>query len=359
MNCRCLVFISCLAASAQNFPEVARQAQAARMHDQVGQAIRLYREGVRMRPAWAEGWWYLGSLLYDKNSFGEAREALTHFVKLQPDAAPGWALLGLSEYETAKYVDALAHLQHGLALGLKREPQVFQVALFHAGLLLTYTSQFEVALKAFEQLIHEVNQDPEIVTAIGLAALRMPILPPALPASQRDLVHDAGRAVFDEMARRPEEAKREFEELAAKYPDTPRIHDIYGRFLITSDPDAAVRQWREEIRVSPRDVPARVEIALEYLKRGEPEKALPFAREAAELGPGEFAAHNALGRALAETGEVSAGVAELEKARDLAPDSPETRLALARAYEKAGRAQDAARERAESVRLRKLRDGGQ
>ena len=37
------------------------------------------------------------------------------------------------------------------------------------------------------------------------------------------------------------------------------------------------------------------------------------------------------------------------------PDSPQTRIALASAYAKAGRAQEAARERAEFVRLDRLK----
>ena len=45
----------------------------------------------------------------------------------------------------------------------------------------------------------------------------------------------------------------------------------------------------------------------------------------------------------------------LETARRLAPDSPEVRFSLARAYAKAGRAEEAARERAEFIKLDKAR----
>jgi tetratricopeptide (TPR) repeat protein len=353
-----VVLMVCMGAFAQNFPQIAKEAETARDQNQIDDAVRLYRECVRLRPSWSEGWWYLGTLLYDKNSFGEAREALTHFVKLQENAAPGWALLGLSEYETGAYDQSLRHLQHSLALGLKGDPQIAKVVRFHEALLLTYFGQFEMALKRYAQL-YPAGDERTMITAIGLAALRMPMLPAAVPASRLDLVNDCGRAVYDEIALEPAEAKRGFERLLAKYPGAPEIHYVYGRFLLTSDPDAAIREWKEEIRISPKHVPARLEIAFEYLKRGDAEKALPYAREAVELEPNSFAARNALGRALLETGDVKAGVAELEKARDLAPDSPETRLALASAYAKAGRATDAARERAEFVRLKKLRDAVQ
>ena len=68
---------------------------------QVDQAIKLYRECVRLRPSWAEGWWYLGTLLYDKDSFADARATLTHFVKIEPNGAPAWALLGLMSMRPA------------------------------------------------------------------------------------------------------------------------------------------------------------------------------------------------------------------------------------------------------------------
>ena len=355
-----LVLVYCSFAGAQNFPEFAKKAEQARESNQVDQAIKLYRECVHLRPSWAEGWWYLGTLLYDKDSFADARESLTHFVKIEPQGAPGWALLGLSEYETGAYKEALAHLERSLALdlkgGLKGDPQVSKVARFHAGLLFTYFGQFEMASQRYAQLSIQGGDDPAMIVAIGLAVLRMPMLPAALPASQRELVADAGRAVHDAMARRPADAKREFDGLLAKYPNTPEIHNIYGTYLLEGDPDAAIREWKRELEISAKHVPARLQLAFEYQKRGEAASGLVYAREAVGLEPGSFAAHNALGRVLVETGELREGIAELEKSRDLAPDSPETRVALASAYAKAGRAQDAARERAEFLRLRKLRE---
>src|SRR5215472_2861214 len=106
------------AAAASTFPEIAKQATAAREANRVDEAIRLYREGVRTNPSWAEGWWYLGTLYYDANKFPAAKEALLRFVKLQPNAAPGWAMLGLSEFETKDYKNSLAHLERGLNHGL-------------------------------------------------------------------------------------------------------------------------------------------------------------------------------------------------------------------------------------------------
>jgi len=95
-------------------------------------------------------------------------------------------------------------------------------------------------------------------------------------------------------------------------------------------------------------------IAFEYLKRSDAAGALPFARKAAEVDPQSFMAHAALGRTLVELGDLDKGIQELELSKRQAPDSPQTRFALASAYDKAGRSEEAARERAEFLKLRRL-----
>jgi predicted Zn-dependent protease len=57
---------------------------------------------------------------------------------------------------------------------------------------------------------------------------------------------------------------------------------------------------------------------------------------------------------LVESGDVAKGIKELELSKLQAPDSPQTRIALASAYAKAGRSEDAARERAEFLKLKQL-----
>jgi cytochrome c-type biogenesis protein CcmH/NrfG len=71
-----------------------------------------------------------------------------------------------------------------------------------------------------------------------------------------------------------------------------------------------------------------------------------------DAAPESFAAYAALGRVLSESGELTEGIKALERARQLAPDSPQVRIALASAYAKVGRPADAARERAEFLKLK-------
>ena len=57
--------IALLAASPATFEELASQATAAREANNIPKAIDLYRQALQLKPAWTEGWWFLGTLSYD------------------------------------------------------------------------------------------------------------------------------------------------------------------------------------------------------------------------------------------------------------------------------------------------------
>src|SRR3954469_15358246 len=75
----------------ESFDDLAARAQAARESDRVPEAINLYQGALRRRPDWTEGWWHLGTLLFDSGRFLDARNAFAQFVtteKQQP--GPGF-----------------------------------------------------------------------------------------------------------------------------------------------------------------------------------------------------------------------------------------------------------------------------
>jgi tetratricopeptide (TPR) repeat protein len=334
------------------FQEAAQKAAAAR-EGRPEEAIRWYREAVRLRPSWDEGWWYLGALSYERGESVEATRAFARFVELKPDSGPGWALLGLSEFRRKDYDAALGHLMKGLSLGTVGNAEIRDAVYYHVALLRIRAGQFVLAIEPLSVLARANPESPSLVTACGLALLRMPYLPDAVPEEKRELVRMAGAASCAGMALQDVAGPR-FEELLRRYPKTPNLHYGYGTYLLHKDegnPAAAIEQLEKEIEIDPGAVYARLEIAYERLKDGQHAQALPYAEEAARLAPGLFAAHNALGRALFETGQTERGLAELEEAVRLAPESQHARATLAGAYARAGRPADAERER---EALRKL-----
>src|SRR5262245_20213299 len=79
-------------ASPGNFDQVATQAEHARSANRIEEAIELYRKALSLRPRWAEGWWYLGTLFYERDAFADATVALSKATALSPKVGTAWVL---------------------------------------------------------------------------------------------------------------------------------------------------------------------------------------------------------------------------------------------------------------------------
>jgi tetratricopeptide (TPR) repeat protein len=189
---------------------------------------------------------------------------------------------------------------------------------------------------------------------MGIATLRMAMLPNEVPPDRREMVLMAGRGSYMMATRQTAAASTAFQALAERYSETPNVHYAYGVFLLLEQPDKAIEQFKRELALQPNDAASLLQIAYEYLKQKNAEAALPWAKQAVEVAPNSFGSHKALGDAFLELGDVEGALRELQTAARLAPDSPSTRLSLARAFQRAGRTDDATREREEFARLDRL-----
>jgi tetratricopeptide (TPR) repeat protein len=342
------------AAAPSAFDKVSKAATEAREQNRAAGAIPLYRQAVALNPSWAEGWWFLGELLYDNDKYSDARDALRRLIALDPKSGPGFALLGLCEFETKEYDQSLQDIYRARLLGLGDEPQVRRVVLFHQVLLLSRIEEYESALKVLMTVVKEGGAGESVIEAAGLAGLRRPIFPEELPEADKDLIERAGRAVCAMALQDQTQAQNYFTQLVAAYPKAPNVHYLYGSFLSASDRDAGLREYQKELELNPKHTQALATIALEYEARGDLDTAISYARRAVEADDQFFGAHAVLGKLLASNGQVEPGIKELEIARRQAPDSPQVHFSLATAYSQAGKKEEAAKERAEFARLRKL-----
>ncbi|HVR71899.1 MAG TPA: tetratricopeptide repeat protein, partial [Vicinamibacteria bacterium] len=246
-------------------------------------------------------------------------------------------------------------LQAARGLGIV-SPEILSVATYHTAILLNRFEQFEAAFEALREFAKQQKDSTAIIEAFGLSVLRIPYLPSEAPVDRREMILMAGRAGFHQAKGRVSAfGKQAFEELVSRYPTAPNVHYAFGVFLLGEQPEAALEEFRRELRASPTHYHAMLQIAYELIKQARYEEARPHAEKGTELAPNLFAAHNALGRIRLETGELEAAVQSLERAKALAPDSPEVRFSLARAYATAGRDEDAAQERAAFLKLDKAR----
>ena len=341
-------------AASAAFERAAQAAAEARIQNRIEDAIGLYRQAVNLHPSWTEGWWFLGELLYDQNNYPEARDSLRRLIALDQTTGPGFALLGLCEFETKDYAKSLNHIYQARRLGLGDDPQIRRVVLFHEMLLLTRIEEYESAMQVLMSVVKDGGAGPAVIVAAGIAGLRRPIFPEELPPGDKDLIESAGRAVCAMALRDPAAAQTSFAELVAAYPKAPNVHYLYGSFLSATDKDAGLLEYQKELELNPKHTEALATIALEHEARGDLDTAISYARRAVEADAHFFGAHAVLGKLLANAGQAEEGIKELEIARQQAPDSPQVHFSLATAYSMAGKKAEAARERAEFARLRKL-----
>jgi predicted Zn-dependent protease len=329
--------------AASSFDDLARRADAARLGGRLDEADALYRQALALRPRWAEGLFYVGTMAYDRDRFEPCRDAFRQLSAVEPKMATAWAFLGLCEFRLAAYASARAHLEHALSLGMPPQEDLGRTVLYHHALLLVRESRFEPALVPLRALLSSGAQTPEVLDVCGLVLLRRAKLPAEVPAADRALLREAGQAYCAQLDRHTDEAVRLFAALVEKRPRERYLHYGYGLALAQAGSAESLVQFRREIELFPDDVLARVELAFSLLARGREQEAVAPAEAAARLAPGLFATHLVLGRALVATGKLTRGIGELETAAGMAPQIPEVHIALARAYARAGRKADADR----------------
>lgn len=331
-----------------------------RKENKVDEAIAVYKRGVALKPSWDEGWWFLGTLYYDLDQYPSGRDAFRHLTLIKPESAAGWAMLGLCEFQTREYANSLKHLGRSIHIGVEGEQNISDVVHYHFALLLTRGGDFEQAMKVLSLFAQRNLDQPDYIEALGIAALRKPLLPTELPPAERETVLDVGRAMYDATGLRTALAAKELKAAVEKYPTLPNLHYVYGSFLLFSDVEAGLTELKKELELSPAHVPALVTLASEYLKVQDYKTALPYAEKAVVANPASFPAHAVLGRVLFEGGsDKERGLKEMETARNLQPASPQVHAALANAYAKLGRKEEAAKEREAFLRERKAADEAQ
>jgi len=336
------------------FESLSKQADAARDAKDLEKAAGLYKQALALKPDWLEGLWSLGTACYDLDRHEEANDAFRRLLAKDPSSGITWVFKGLTSFRLKHYDDALSELLQARQRGVTANRDIAEAARYHTAILLTRNEQYEQALAVLSDFGLEGNDSPRIIEAMGLATLRMPMLPDDLPGARRELVMLAGRAQYFMAARLLAASQNAFETLVARYPETPNVHYAYGVLLVGEQPDKAIERFEQELRVSPTNVLAKIQIAFAHIKRSEFAEAKPWAEQAVQQAPTEFIAHNALGQALLGLGDVEGAVRALEAAVKLAPDSPAMHFALARAYRAANRSADADREQAEFTRLDRL-----
>ncbi len=216
-----------------------QEAQDGKLDD----SIRDYMCVLALRPDWKEGWWNLGTLQYSANKFAEAQSTFTNVVKLAPSLGVAWSLLGLSEFETKDFSNSEAHLEKAQSLGID-DDEIKRVSTYHLAMLLVRSARFREAqdllLKSFDGEVIT----PQLKYVLGLALLRVPLLPTEIDPSQEALVTAAGDVAAGNSISL-------FPAFVDAYGDVPYVHYSYGLALDKAGRlKEALAQMRKEASIS-------------------------------------------------------------------------------------------------------------
>lgn len=344
--------ISSQTKASASFADVAAKAEAARDAERLDEALTLYQEALVLRPLWAEGWWTVGTIQYDRNAYAEAARAFQRVVALAPRNGTAYAMLGLCEFELGRDTLALQHIQKSKSIGLHEDEALRNVVLYHEGVLLQREGSFQAAQETLEQLCLRGGKGDEIANALGMTMLRL-TRKDSLPrgSADADVVLRIGRAECLAGQKKFDEARPAFEAVVKQYPNYPNIHYAFGLFLLGSyDVPGGVEQLKQEVDNNPNHVMAHLRIAASLYKV-DSAAGIPYAEKAVKLAPRMGFAHYLLGLLLLDTNNYQRAIPELEIARKSLPREAKLYFALGSAYSRAGRKEDATRARAMFERL--------
>lgn len=336
-----------------DFHALAEKAEEARGADRLDEAVSLYRQALAVRPGWAEGWWALGTVLYDHPDYAGAAAAFKRLARLKPKSGDAFAMLGFSEAKLGRNADALRHIRQARSLGADGNAGLRNSLRYNEGVLLVESGAYEQAQETLDALCREGLAEPELILSLGSAVLGIP--PSKVAAGDletRKMIREAGWA--EHFAARTDqlpEALREYKRLATDFSKARNVQFAYGRMLLANHYDEeAVEAFRREIENTPSHVLARLGIA--GIERATaPPAGLPYAEQAVRLAPGLAEAHYLYGVLLFETGNTPVSIRELETAQRAGLREAKVYFALARAYRAAGREKDAAEARQSFKRL--------
>jgi len=240
-----------VSAAAAEFDRLVKAATDARQAERWQDAIELYGKAVKLKPRYVEGYWYQGTAYYSLDNYTQGRDAFRKVLRLAPKNGAAYAFLGLCEFGLKDYDRSLQHLLQSRILGVGDTKELGSVARYHAAVLMTRMEQYEQALETLGEFASEGNDSARVIEAMGIATLRMPLLPTETPPDRREMVLMAGRASHMMATRNTAAAGTAFEALVSRYPETPNVHYAYGVFLLQEQPDKAIEEFKRELELQP------------------------------------------------------------------------------------------------------------
>lgn len=346
-------------ASAVSLPRLKQLSEAALAQRHLHRAATLFQQAVGRDPRWKEGWWRLGILLYEGHQFPAARVAFTHLTRLNRRLGTPWVMRGLCDFELRDFGLSLAHLQEGLALGLPQDANLRQVAFYHEAQDMLMLRNYDQALLVLRYFPMQQHRTAGVLYALGLAALRIPLLSETLPrtisAARLNLIRQVGLAEYLAGRRKFPAARQVIAAAIREHPRLPYLHYIEAElWSLMGHSRLSEQDFLAELKLNPASVPARLQLAADDLDANRLARAARLLQAALRLQPQNYAAHYLQGMLLMQQRHYHAAWRALRASKLIAPNDSQIRYALSQVDLRLHRMAAARREQRAFQRLRPL-----
>jgi tetratricopeptide (TPR) repeat protein len=261
------------------------------------EAIRQYREALRLNPAFAQAHNNLGAALEKE---GQTDEAIRHYqeaLRLKADYAEAHNNLGIVFFQQNRTDDAIPQFKE--AVGLK--PDLAE-AHYNLGAALDQKGQMDEAAREYQEA---VRLQPDYANAhyhLGVAL------------GQKGQVG---------------EAIRHYQEAIRLQPDYAEAYNNLGIiFYQQSRTDEAIREFEEVVHLRPEHADAHNILGMALSSKGRLDEAVSQIQEALRLQRDYAEAHYNLGVALALKGQTDEAIRQFQEALRLKPDLDYARRSL-------------------------------
>jgi tetratricopeptide (TPR) repeat protein len=284
------------------------------------EAIASYESALRIDPGLTQILINLGIACFRAGQFARAVESLERFSSVYPDSPQAQGLLGLALVELGRDAEAAPRL--------------------------------EAALPA-------AGDDPAILYALGLAYLRLD-RPEFRRMADRLAATAAGTGLSILLTGQSSLAKADYDKAVAELseavrlnPELPRVHYSLGlSLLMLRKHRTAIASFENELARKPRDFWSLYYLAYLHEAENDDGVAARYLDAAMAIEPKSPEVNTLLGKILFKQGKFAEAVLPLERAVAGGEAPSDTHYLLARVYQKLGRRKEAAREFAETERLK-------
>jgi tetratricopeptide (TPR) repeat protein len=260
---------------------------AAEKSGQLDVALTEFKKAIELDPTLAVGFTDLGGVYIEKRDYAAAIPPLKRAIELSPNLQAAHRLLGYALLAQGFATEAIPHLeqaQAGDALG---------IALLEAGKL-------PEAVTALQKALAQSPNDPELLYYYGRASGLL--------------------------------SKRLFDELEARFPGSPRAHEMMAQdYAVLRDVPAAEKEYLEALRLRPETAGLHLQLGELYARAQQWDRAEEQFRLETQQQPGSAEAFYRLGEAELQLGKSHQAREALVESDHLRQDMPETLYQLGKA----------------------------